>query len=88
MLKKFNINELTVNNINIDYGWVEFNSVKIYITNDKKMFKATKLFYSFKKGKLHFSVWIKLQVKHSMNRIERVLKKSKVMELKNIKDGM
>ena len=56
--KMFNINELPVTKINNDYGWIEFNSVKIYVTNDKKMFNATKLFKSFKKEKLHFNVWI------------------------------
>lgn len=55
----FNINELTLSKLNDDYGFVEFNDIKLYVTNDKKMFNASKLIKSFKEGKHSFEVWLK-----------------------------
>ena len=37
----FGINNLEYNKINEEFGYVEFNGIKLYVTSDKQMFNAT-----------------------------------------------
>lgn len=48
-MTKFNINKLEFNSITNEYGYVEFNDIKLYVTKDKQWFCVTRFIREIKK---------------------------------------
>ena len=47
-----NLNTLEFHSVKGDYGYVEFNGIKLYVTSDKQWFCATRLAAALKEGQV------------------------------------